>query len=56
MEPTPGMAADAGRLFSRVATLDGGERLILLIEPREMLDRAERDLLAGMDAGVSDQP
>lgn len=56
MEATPEMTADAGRLFSRVATLDGGERLILLIEPREMLDRAERDLLAGMDAGVSDRP
>lgn len=57
MEPTPEMTADAGRLFSRVATLDGGDRLILLIEPREMLDRAERDLLAGLHAsGVAAQP
>jgi purine-binding chemotaxis protein CheW len=57
IEATPELTADAGRLFSRVATLDGGDRLILLIEPREMLDRAERDLLAGMDAfGGADQP
>lgn len=53
MEATPEMTADAGRLFSRVATLDGGERLILLVDPRELLDRAERDLLAGMDARAS---
>ncbi|MDO9336508.1 MAG: chemotaxis protein CheW [Caulobacter sp.] len=49
-EATPEMTADAGRLFTRVATLQDGERLILLIEPRELLDRAERDLLAAMDA------
>ncbi len=53
MEPTPEMTADAGRLFNRVATLNGGERLILLVDPRELLDRAERDLLAGMDAGAA---
>lgn len=46
---TPGLAAEAGRLFSRIATLDQGKRLILLIEPQEMLNRAERDLLAGLD-------
>lgn len=49
LEETPALAADAGRLFNRIATLDGGERLILLIEPKEMLDRAERDLLARLD-------
>ncbi len=50
IEATPELTADAGRLFQRVATLDRGERLILLIEPRELLDRAERDLLTDMDA------
>ncbi|WP_292037135.1 MULTISPECIES: chemotaxis protein CheW [unclassified Brevundimonas] len=49
MDPAPDFTADAGRLFTRVATLDGGERLILLIEPKALLDRAERDLLADMD-------
>ncbi len=50
---TPELTAEAGRLFSRVATLDEGARLILLIEPKEMLDRAERDLLASLDASVA---
>jgi purine-binding chemotaxis protein CheW len=55
MEAAPEMTADAGRLFSRIAVLEGGERLILVIDPKEMLDRAERDLLAGIDAsGVAD--
>lgn len=43
---TPELAADAGKLFSRVASLEDGQRLVLLVEPRELLDRAERDLLA----------
>ena len=46
----PELTADAGRLFSRIATLDHGARLILLIEPKELLDRAERDLLAALEA------
>ena len=47
--PTPELTGDAGRLFQRIATLDDGARLILLIEPKEMLARAERDLLASLD-------
>jgi purine-binding chemotaxis protein CheW len=55
MESTPELTADAGRLFSRIATLDDGARLILLIEPKELLDRAERDLLAALEAsGAAD--
>lgn len=49
ISPTPELTGDAGRLFRRIATLDDGARLILLIEPKEMLDRAERDLLASLD-------
>ncbi len=50
IEATPSLTAGAGELFSRVASLDDGARLILLIEPRELLDRVERDLLASVDA------
>jgi purine-binding chemotaxis protein CheW len=53
IDVTPELTADARRLFSRIATLGDGQRLILLIEPREMLDRAERDLLAELDASTS---
>jgi purine-binding chemotaxis protein CheW len=46
--PTPELAADSARLFDRTLDVDG--RLILLIDPKALLDRAERDLLAEMDA------
>jgi purine-binding chemotaxis protein CheW len=36
------------RVFDRVASVAGGRRTVLVIEPRELLDRAERDLLAAM--------
>jgi purine-binding chemotaxis protein CheW len=51
-----GEAPDLGtgpQLFDRVASLEGGERLILLIEPGQLLDGAERDLLAAI-AGRTD--
>ncbi len=53
---TPDLAAEAGRLFSQVASLDGGKRLILLIEPRELLERAERDLLERLAAAMDTHP
>lgn len=49
---TSDLAAEAGRLFSRVASLDDGKRLILLIEPKELLDRAERDVLARLETSM----
>jgi purine-binding chemotaxis protein CheW len=55
IESTPELTADAGRLFSRIATLDHGARLILLIEPKELLDRAERDLLAALETSGAAQ-
>lgn len=50
LAPASELTADAARLFSRVASLDDGARLVLLVEPRELLDRAERDLLEALDA------
>ena len=49
---TSELAAEAGRLFSRVASLENGKRLILLIEPKELLDRAERDVLARLETSM----
>lgn len=46
IEATPSLAADDDQVFSRVATLDDGARMILLVEPQALLQRAERDLLA----------
>ncbi|MEA1652400.1 chemotaxis protein CheW [Nitrospirillum sp. BR 11164] len=50
----PGDAGGA-LVFSRIANLetaDGAGRMILLIEPQALLDRAERDLLAALDAAL----
>ncbi|WP_374471166.1 chemotaxis protein CheW [Phenylobacterium sp.] len=52
--PTPELGADASRLFDRVASLETGGRMVLLVNPQELLDRAEADLLAGLaDEGRS---
>lgn len=51
LRPTPGLAADASRLFDRVVRLDGDDRVILLVNPRELLSRAEADLLASLAEG-----
>ncbi len=51
LQPSPDLGEGAVRMFDRVATLDDGRRMILLVEPRELLDRAERDLLAAMALG-----
>ncbi|MEC4594692.1 MULTISPECIES: chemotaxis protein CheW [Nitrospirillum] len=47
--------AEGAPVFSRIAnleTVDGAGRMILLIEPQALLDRAERDLLAALDAAL----
>jgi purine-binding chemotaxis protein CheW len=55
LRPTPDLAADGGRLFDRIANLDVDGRIILLVDPQELLNRAERDLLAALnDAGVAE--
>ncbi len=44
--PLPEMAAGQEPLFDRVASVAHGERTILLINPRTLLNQAARDLLA----------
>jgi purine-binding chemotaxis protein CheW len=51
---TPDLAADTARLFDRVATFAVGDRMILLVDPKALLDLAERDLLARMHAEAPD--
>ena len=48
---TPELAREAGRLFDRVAQVDVDGRPVLLVNPQELLDQAERDVLAGLAAG-----
>lgn len=42
----PSLASEDPRTFDRVAMLDVEGRMILMVDPRELLSRAERDLIA----------
>jgi purine-binding chemotaxis protein CheW len=56
LRPTPDLAAGASGVVDRIANIDVEGRMILLLDPRELLDKAEKDLLAAMDGGTSDRP
>lgn len=40
------------KVFDRVAVLEGGERIVLLIDPAELLDGAEREMLRALPTKV----
>lgn len=46
LSATPELAADAGRLFDKVVQVDG--RMVLLVNPAELLGRAEADLVMSL--------
>jgi len=56
IEPVPDLGGAGGQVFDRIASLDGDGRMVLLIEPKALLDRAERDLLASLAAEATDAP
>lgn len=45
LRPTPDLAAAEEPLFDRIATLELDGRLVLLVDPRQLLDQAERDIV-----------
>lgn len=45
LREAPDLGAEGTRVFDRVAALDGRDNLVLIVSPRELLDRAEQDLL-----------
>lgn len=51
----PDMTADGACLFDRIATIQRDGRMILIIDPKAMLDRAERDVLAALAAGTANE-
>ena len=53
LKVTPELTADGAQLFDRVANIESAGRMILLIDPKALLDRAERDVLAAMAAEVA---
>ncbi len=50
VSPAPDLGADAGQTIDRVAMIEREGRMILLVDPKALLDRAERDVLASLDA------
>ncbi|MFL5195130.1 MAG: chemotaxis protein CheW [Microvirga sp.] len=56
LRPTPDLAADGSQIIDRIANIDVEGRMILLLNPRELLDRAEKDLLVAMGDGHPDRP
>jgi purine-binding chemotaxis protein CheW len=50
LSPAPELVEGQTRIFDRVARVERGGRMILLIDPRALLDAAERDLLAAIAA------
>jgi len=46
--PAPDLGNSETRIFERVVNLVDEQRIVLVISPRELLDRAEQDLLLGL--------
>jgi purine-binding chemotaxis protein CheW len=56
LKRTPEMTAEGAQLFDRVANIESERRMILLIDPKELLNRAERDVLTAITAKVASTP
>lgn len=52
IRPAPDLTADDAGVFDRIAMTERDGRMILLIDPKALLDRAERDVLASMRTDV----
>ncbi|MGA0603243.1 chemotaxis protein CheW [Caulobacter sp. KR2-114] len=56
LQETPGLAAGDSGMFDRVASVEHDGRLVLLVDPRQLLDQAERDILRALAAGADASP
>lgn len=50
VRPAPDLGGAETRVFERVANLPDQDRIVLIVSPRELLNRAEQDVLRGMAA------
>ena len=55
IHPAPEVSAEQKRLIGRVANLDAHNRMILLVDPAQLLDRIEADILAKFDGSVAEK-
>jgi purine-binding chemotaxis protein CheW len=56
LRPTPDLAAEGSQVIDRIANIEVEGRMILLLDPRALLDRAEKDLLAAMGEDHPERP
>jgi purine-binding chemotaxis protein CheW len=55
LRATPELAARGSKVIDRIANLEINGRMYLLVDPQELLDRAEQDMLAGLHRAGSGQ-
>jgi purine-binding chemotaxis protein CheW len=56
IQPAPEVSQEQMRLISRVINLESDGRLILLVDPTQLLDKIEADVLAKFERSVLDPP
>jgi len=56
LRPAPELGGDETRVFDRVANLEESGRMVLIVSPQELLNRAEQALLADLSGKASAQP
>jgi len=56
LRPTPELASDGSQVIDRIANIEVDGRLIFLLDPRELLDRAEKDLVAAISESDLELP
>lgn len=53
LRASPELTSKQSKVIERIANLERDGRMILLVDPQELLDRAEQDLIAAMDGTAS---
>ena len=48
LRPSPELASSGSKVIDRIANLDSEGRMVLLVDPQQLLDKAEQDLLVAM--------
>ena len=48
LRPSPELASRDSKVIDRIANLESEGRMVLLVDPQQLLDRAEQDMLAAM--------
>ena len=56
IQPAPELSPDQMRLISRVINLEATRRMVLLVDPAQLLDKVETDVLAKFGSSELDVP